>query len=65
VGGHDDRVHLVYIVVVVLQVVQKRQQEGSGFSRSGLGASDHIFSVEDNGDGLFLYGRSLFKVHGL
>ena len=53
----DDK-HLLH-VAVRLDLLQRRQEEGVGFSRAGLGLGQYIAPFKYGRNCLFLYGRGL------
>jgi hypothetical protein len=46
---------------VGVNLLDRRDGERGGFAGAGLGLADHVLAREQNGDGLRLDGRCLFK----
>jgi hypothetical protein len=55
----DQRTRHARLGAALAQNIDHRQDEGSGLAGSGLGASKHISTHQNDGDGLFLDGGGL------
>jgi len=64
-GGHDDAVDGVRGVGAFGQFVEDGQHVGGGLAGARLCHGDEVAALEDDGDGLFLYGGALFEAHGV
>ena len=64
-GGHDDAVDGVLGVSAFGQFVEDGQHVGGGLAGARLCHGYQVAALEDDGDGLLLYGGALFEAHGV